>query len=793
MEPPSKRARGEEYNMLTLRQCAALLKPLTKADREGYFLVPVPWQALNLHDYPTIIQYPMDLGTIDKKLVGGSYVSVDDFVADVRLVFNNCRLYNQAGDPVGIAGAKLSELFEKQLKEKVEEAGSTTAALKRGNSGIKRESFGDGPGGDAAPAASVKAEAEYGLPFKAADAILKAMKSNANSSWFRKPIDPAWATAAGYFDVIKNPMDIETVQNNLKAGQYATVGDLRRDLDLIWDNAVLYNNAESVVGQQAIAMRTFMEKKFLTEGNLPDDAPVLAAPGGGASGLGAAAARAARGGSGGGGRGGRGGGGSTRGPRLVIPKTAPPPLGIIFDPEAQRMAEEADAAPKPDAKDVMLTMKQCTNLLTPLKTLQYVDMFLQPVDPVALNLPDYTQVITKPMDLGTIEGKLNSKAYTSPGEFVDDMRLVWANARKYNPPGSLVHQAAVFLRNVFERNLWMMMKKDMPVPAAVAKAALEPPKTQRPVVAPPPAPADAGAGASSSAAEPGAYVAPAPAPPPPPARTYSAAPARPKKAAAQAFVPKAAAPALPAAAGTNPYEPTGAEAVTQKYTKVIKFLRTHHAGVYFKNPVDPVKMNIPQYFDVIKNPMDLKTVLNKLEDRQYPDAASLRADVDLIWDNAILFNGEESWMKKHIDTMRPLAARKFDEAARKKERLSVGFAGGAMRRDASFARPAGPGNVLVDPNNDYGYFITPQMRLTLLESAIKLADGERVQLGKLAKQLCPDAVKVTGEDGRETMIDIDAIDPKSFLKLDMHVRRRRAQMLMDENNGSLPGPSGAAK
>ena len=88
--------------MLTLRQCAALLKPLKKADREGYFLVPVPWQALNLVDYPTIIQYPMDLGTIDKKLVGGSYVSVDDFVADVRLVFNNCRLYNQAGDPVGI-------------------------------------------------------------------------------------------------------------------------------------------------------------------------------------------------------------------------------------------------------------------------------------------------------------------------------------------------------------------------------------------------------------------------------------------------------------------------------------------------------------------------------------------------------------------------------------------------------------------------------------------------------------------------------------------------------------------
>ena len=44
--------------------------------------------------------------------------------------------------------------------------------------------------------------------------------------------------------------------------------------------------------------------------------------------------------------------------------------------------------------------------------------------------------------------------------------------------------------------------------------------------------------------------------------------------------------------------------------------------------------------------MDLLTILRKLENREYETVEALRADVDLIWSNAIAFNGEESWIKK---------------------------------------------------------------------------------------------------------------------------------------------------
>jgi hypothetical protein len=175
-------------------------------------------------------------------------------------------------------------------------------------------------------------------------------------------------------------------------------------------------------------------------------------------------------------------------------------------------------------------------------------------------------------------------------------------------------------------------------------------------------------------------------------------------------------------------------------------------------------------------------VLRKLDRREYPDVASLRADVDLIWDNAVLYNGENSWIKKYVDAMRTVSARKFAEVAARPP--------GVVRKP-SVARPSlpsgsqrGVGNVPAMPGT--AYFITPQMRLQLLENAIKLQDNERVRLVQMAQSCCPGAVETVAEQ-RETKIDIDALDPGSFLRLDVHVRRCLAQARAQQRAGAMPG------
>uniref|UniRef100_A0A0D9XTD5 Bromo domain-containing protein n=1 Tax=Leersia perrieri TaxID=77586 RepID=A0A0D9XTD5_9ORYZ len=71
---------------------------------------------------------------------------------------------------------------------------------------------------------------------------------------------------------------------------------------------------------------------------------------------------------------------------------------------------------------------------------------------------------------------------------------------------------------------------------------------------------------------------------------------------------------------------------------ILKKLMDHKGGWLFHTPVDPVLYRIPDYFDVIRNPMDLGTVKKKLTGKQYSNADEFAADVRLTFSNAMKYN-----------------------------------------------------------------------------------------------------------------------------------------------------------
>ena len=62
----------------------------------------------------------------------------------------------------------------------------------------------------------------------------------------------------------------------------------------------------------------------------------------------------------------------------------------------------------------------------------------------------------------------------------------------------------------------------------------------------------------------------------------------------------------------------------------------------FRQPVDPQSLGIPDYFDIVKTPMDLSTVKRKLDTGQYTDPWEYVDDVWLMFDNAWLYNRKTS-------------------------------------------------------------------------------------------------------------------------------------------------------
>lgn len=96
-------------------------------------------------------------------------------------------------------------------------------------------------------------------------------------------------------------------------------------------------------------------------------------------------------------------------------------------------------------------MRACLQVLTKLMKQKAGYVFNSPVDVVGLGLHDYHQIISKPMDLGTIKMNLNKNLYHTPEEFAADVRLTFNNALLYNPNGHEVHILAQQFLEKFEQ------------------------------------------------------------------------------------------------------------------------------------------------------------------------------------------------------------------------------------------------------------------------------------------------------------------------------------------------------
>lgn len=84
--------------------------------------------------------------------------------------------------------------------------------------------------------------------------------------------------------------------------------------------------------------------------------------------------------------------------------------------------------------------------------------FRDPVDPHKLGIPDYFDIIKKPMDLQTIRRKIDTGMYKDPWEYVDDVWLMFDNAWLYNRKTSRVYRCCTKLSEVFEQEIDPVMQ-----------------------------------------------------------------------------------------------------------------------------------------------------------------------------------------------------------------------------------------------------------------------------------------------------------------------------------------------
>ncbi|XP_023136069.2 polybromo 1, like isoform X5 [Amphiprion ocellaris] len=367
-------------------------------------------------DYYAIIKEPIDLRTIAQRIQIGFYKTVVAMAKDVDLMAKNAKTYNEPGSQVFKDANTIKKVFI-QRKTELEHGEPTKSSLRIRN---RRSGQGDRLSGVSvalqygseseddpvlsgsvcydegeSEAESQSSSMEMSNPiFQLYEAVRGAR--NNQGQIFAEPFQhlPSRREYPDYYQQIKHPIALQQIRAKMKNGDYESVEQMEADLTLMFENAKRYNMPNSSIYKRAFRLQQIMQAKRreLLRRDDEDGDSILSTDAGSIK-------------------------------RKSHKKNV----------KKNRM--KALYAAVTDAREAGTNRRLC-------------DLFM--VKPSKKDYPDYYNVILEPMDLKTIEHNIRNERYNTEETLMEDMRLMFRNARHYNEEGSQVYNDADILEKILK-------------------------------------------------------------------------------------------------------------------------------------------------------------------------------------------------------------------------------------------------------------------------------------------------------------------------------------------------------
>ena len=188
---------------------------------DAVFGKPINWEKMGISNYPQVIKHPMDLSTVENKLNDGLYGTQYEFAKDMRLIYQNCCIFNSdhrnSDDAqfykVGNEFAKQFEARFEQMVNKYETNEFTKQIAK----------------------------------------IVSTLMITDTAAPFRMAVNPKHQQIPRYPYIIDNPMDLGTIMN--KINLYTSFDIFVKDLFLVWNNCCRFNVETHSLHQMALQLR----------------------------------------------------------------------------------------------------------------------------------------------------------------------------------------------------------------------------------------------------------------------------------------------------------------------------------------------------------------------------------------------------------------------------------------------------------------------------------------------------------------------------------------------------------
>jgi len=195
-------------------------------------------------------------------------------------------------------------------------------------------------------------------------------------------------------------------------------------------------------------------------------------------------------------------------------------------------------------------------------------------------------------------------------------------------------------------------------------------------------------------------------------------------------------------------------------------IRQKDRGGIFHNPVDPDKLGIPDYFNIIKNPMDLKTAEKRLSGGLYTSPLQWRDDIRLMYNNSLQYNGPGTPVHEATRVLKDFFEQKWGESELEEtwnlEPEAVGVPRTSemdalkqtlLQEKAAKQAAAGGGSAMTEE----------QLNEKRFNLASKLGRASQDQLGEIV-----DILQEAGfiAEGGEILLEVELMDVATLFKID---------------------------
>ncbi|XP_069668537.1 protein polybromo-1 isoform X13 [Haliaeetus albicilla] len=403
-------------------------------------------------DYYAIIKEPIDLKTIAQRIQNGTYKSIHAMAKDIDLLAKNAKTYNEPGSQVfkdanaikKIFNMKKAEIEHSELAKsslRIRTPSNLTASKLTGPSSQGKGSVGDERnssnkyyrnkrsaqgdrlsaitmalqyGSESDEDAALAAAARYEEGESEAESITSFMDTsnplyqlydtvrscrNNQGQLISEPFFhlPSKKKYPDYYQQIKAPISLQQIRTKLKNHEYETLDQLEADLNLMFENAKRYNVPNSAIYKRVLKMQQVMQakKKELARRDDIEDGDSM---------ISSATSDT---------------GSSKRKSKKNIRKQR---MKILYNAVLE-------------AREPGTGRRLC-------------DLFM--VKPSKKDYPDYYKIILEPMDLKMIEHNIRNDKYVGEEAMIEDMKLMFRNARHYNEEGSQVYNDAHMLEKILK-------------------------------------------------------------------------------------------------------------------------------------------------------------------------------------------------------------------------------------------------------------------------------------------------------------------------------------------------------